>query len=55
MAEPVTTSAGAAAAGLFGLLVTIFGPLVGGVAAVTFASVAGVEALAGIRVLGAQL
>ena len=42
MAEPVTTSAGAAAAGLFGLLVTIFGPLVGGVAAVTFASVAGV-------------
>ena len=42
MTEPVSTSAGAAAAGLFGLLVTIFGPLGGGVAAVAFASVSGV-------------
>ncbi len=42
MAEPVSTSAGAAAAGLLGLMVTIFGPLGGGVAAVTFASVSGV-------------
>ena len=42
MAEPVTTSAGAAAVGLFGMLVSIFGPLVGGVAAVIFAAVAGI-------------
>lgn len=42
MTEPVSTSAGAAAAGLLGLMVTIFGPLGGGVAAVTFASVSGV-------------
>lgn len=42
MAEPVTTSAGAAAAGLVGLLMSIFGPLVGGVAAVALAAIAGI-------------
>ena len=42
MAEPVTTSAGAAAAGLVGLLGVIFGPMVGGVLSVMLAAIAGV-------------
>lgn len=42
MAEPVTTSTGAAAAGLVGLLGVIFGPMVGGVIAVLLAAIAGV-------------